>query len=262
MNSSKSEQGIVASKICIEVVLDSREERLISVAKSILRSLGNQQGETTHILYIGITGIEIKSVTSHNTHKIDFSSIDRRTGGGNLSRRQQFPKAIGSLEHNVVDATAGFGADAARLALMGYRVTAIEKAPIIFAMLKDALVRTKQDAGLHEAIGGRLTFVEADATQWLLQNKGVDVVYLDPMFPAKRKKSALPPGHIQLLQSLVGTVNNTETENLFQTALETATRRVVVKRPSHAPQMGTNPIAIHEGKLVRYEVYHPLLLGS
>jgi len=264
MNSSKSEQGIVTSKISVEVVLDSREERLISVAKSILRSLGNQQGETTHILYIGKTGIEIKSVTPHNTHKIDFSSIDRRTGGGNLSRRQQFPKAIGSLEHNVVDATAGFGADAARLALMGYRVTAIEKAPIIFAMLKDALVRTKQDPGLHEAIGGRLTFVEADAAQWLLQNKGAGVVYLDPMFPPKKKKSALPPGHIQLLQSLVDEDNDKATRSLFRAALCSATHRVVVKRPTHTPHMGDSPIAIHEGKLVRYEVYRPKdnVLGS
>ena len=104
--------------------------------------------------------------------------------------------------------------------------------------------------------------VEVDATQWLSQNKGIGVVFLDPMFPPKRKKSALPPGHIQLLQSIVGDVNSEANENLFQAALSAATRRVVVKRPSHAPPMGANPVATHEGKLVRYEVYHPLSLGT
>ena len=241
------------------MVLDSREERLVLVAESIQRSLGDQHGEPTHRLYVGKSGIEFKSQDNHNSHRVDFSTIDRRIGGGNLSRRQIFPKAIGSLEHDVVDATAGFGSDAARLALMGYRVTALEQVPIIVAMLQDALVRSRQDAQLTKALGGRLQFVEVDATKWLLQNKGADVVYLDPMFPPKRKKSALPPGHIQLLQSLVGDVNNEATKNLFQAALESATRRVVVKRPSHAPQMGNNPIAIHEGKLVRYEVYQPLV---
>jgi 16S rRNA (guanine1516-N2)-methyltransferase len=156
----------------------------------------------------------------------------------------------------VVDATAGFGADSARLALMGYRVTAIERSPIIAAMLQDGLFRACQDKILAKAFGGRLTVIEANATHWLLNNKGMDVVYLDPMFPPKRKKSALPPGHIQLLQSLV-VAKDAEADRLFQVALKVATRRVVVKRPSHAPHMAMNPVAIHKGKLVRYEVYRP-----
>jgi 16S rRNA (guanine1516-N2)-methyltransferase len=261
-SSIKAEQGSVPHKTNIEVVLDSREERLIEVAESIQRSLGEQSGAPTHRLYIGKNGITIRSDGNLNTHKVDFSTIDRRVGGGNLSRRQTLPKAIGSLDHNVVDATAGFGADAARLALMGYRVTALEQVPIVAAMLQDALVRAKQDPQLTEAIGGRLHCVEVDATRWLLQNKEAEVVYLDPMFPPKRKRSALPPGHIQLLQSLVGETSNEATEHLFQAALKSATHRVVVKRPNHAPTMGTNPVAIHEGKLVRYEVYRPLSLGT
>jgi 16S rRNA (guanine1516-N2)-methyltransferase len=262
MSSLKAEQSSVPHKTTIEVVLDSREERLIKAVESIQHSLGDQTGEPTHRLYVGKTGIEIRSEGSLNSHKVDFSTIDRRVGGGNLSRRQTLPKAIGSLDHDVVDATAGFGADAARLALMGYRVTALEQVPVIAAMLQDALIRAKQNPQLTKALGGRLQFIEVDATQWLLQNKGVGVVYLDPMFPPKRKKSALPPGHIQLLQSLVGDVNNEATENLFKAALNAATRRVVVKRPNHAPLMGSNPAAIHEGKLVRYEVYRPLSLGT
>lgn len=262
MSSLRAEQSSVPHKMIIEVVLDSREERLIKVAKTIQLSLGDQSGEPTHRLYIGKAGIEIKSEDGRNSQKVDFSTIDRRVGGGNLSRKQILPKAIGSLAQDIVDATAGFGSDAARLALMGYRVIALEQVPIVASMLQDALVRSKQNPQLTKAFGGRLKFIEVDATHWLLQNKGVGVVYLDPMFPPKRKKSALPPGHIQLLQSLVGDVNHTATENLFQAALNAATHRVVVKRPSHAPPMGENPVAIHEGKLVRYEVYRPQSLGA
>ncbi len=262
MGSLHAEQSSVPHNVNVEVVLDSHEERLVVVAETIQRSLGEQSGAPTHRLYIGKTGIEITSIENNNSHKINFSAIDRRIGGGNLSRKQVFARAIGSTDHGVVDATAGFGADAARLALMGYRVTAIEKVPIVAAMIQDALIRAKQDTQLSKAIGDRLQCIEADAARWLVENKGAGVVYLDPMFPPKRKKSALPPGHIQLLQSLVGDTSSDATEQLFNAALQSATHRVVVKRPNHAPQMGTRPVAVHEGKLVRYEVYRPLLLGS
>jgi len=238
--------------------VDTQDKRLAAVAETLIHSIGEQIGSPTHILHLGKNGIELRSIhrPGHGGFRVDFSTIDRRTGGGNLSRRQTFPKAIGERNSWVVDATAGFGADSARLALMGYRVTAIERSPIIVAMLQDGLFRACQDKMLAKALGGRLTVIEANATRWLLNNKGMDVVYLDPMFPPKRKKSALPPGHIQLLQSLV-VAKDAEADRLFQVALQAATRRVVVKRPSHAPHMAKNPVAIHEGKLVRYEVYRP-----
>ena len=262
MSYPRTEQGSVPHKPTIEVILNTREERLVATAESLQRSLGKCLGEPTHLLCFGKNGIELISTDNRNCHRIDFSTIDRRTGGGNLSRRQPLPKAIGSTNHDVVDATAGFGADAARLALMGYHVTAIEQIPIVVAMLQDGLYRANRDAQLAQALGDRLRVIEANATQWLLKNKGMSVVYLDPMFPPKRKKSALPPGHIQLLQSLVEGACDTGSVHLFDAALQAATHRVVVKRPGHAPQMGSNPIAIHEGKLVRYEVYRPLAADS
>lgn len=258
MSYSLNEQGSVTHKLSIEVVLDTTDARLVAVAKSLQYSLGEPTGKSTHTLRIGKSGIELISTSNRNCHRVDFSTIDRRTGGGNLSRRQPLPKAIGPIDNDVVDVTAGFGADAARLALMGYHVTAIEQLPVVAAMLQDGLFRANQDTQFKEALGERLRFIEAEATRWLLENKGMGVVYLDPMFPPKRKKSALPPGHIQLLQSLVGEVCETGTSDLFNAALQAATHRVVVKRPVHAPQMGNDPTAIHEGKLVRYEVYRPL----
>ena len=124
-------------------------------------------------------------------------------------------------------------------------------------MVRDAIRRTQEDASLFEALCNKLECVEADSAARLLTIPKPDVIYLDPMFPPKRKKSALPPGPIQLIQSLVGYDNIHETKALFQIALTRASSRVVVKRPNHAPTLGENPIVIHKGKLVRYEVYRP-----
>ena len=156
MSSSKPEHNIVASKISVEVVIESTTKQQISIAKHLQRLFPNQPTKPTHQLLIQKSGIEVKLVDNKNTHKVDFSTIDRRVGGGNLSRRQIFPKAIGSTGHRVVDATAGFGGDAARLALMGYQVTAIEQSPIIAAMLQDAVARSKKDNRLSLALGDRM----------------------------------------------------------------------------------------------------------
>ena len=260
MSFSKTRQSSVPQRNGIAVVVDTLDKRLIEESQGIIQLLGKDGQESPEesmfTLFFGRDGIELRlsQQVRHSGKRVDFLTIDRRIGTGNLSKKQPLPKAIG--EHTaVIDATAGFGMDAARLALMGYTVTAIEQSPIISAMLRDGLWRAEMDAACKEALGGRLTIIESDSTQYLQHLKGVEVVYIDPMFPPKRKKSALPPGHIQALQSIVGFEDPVKTKELFNIALQTATQRVVVKRPLHAPQIASNPTTIHEGKIVRYEVY-------
>lgn len=258
MSFSETRQSSVQHQGGVAVVVDTQEKRLINESKRLSSLLGKPGQKPPYTLYFGSGGIELRVSTTlkHTGQRVDFSTIDRRVGSGNLSKKQPLPKAIG--EHNtIVDATAGFGMDAVRLSLMGYHVVAIERSPIISAMLRDGLYRAQQDEQFSEAIGDRLTLVESDSEQYLTRLSDIQVVYIDPMFPPKKKKSALPPGRIQALQSIVGFEDPNQTTRLFEAAMETATRRVVVKRPTHAPQFSTKPIAVHAGKLVRYEVYRP-----
>jgi 16S rRNA (guanine1516-N2)-methyltransferase len=80
-----------------------------------------------------------------------------------------------------------------------------------------------------------------------------DAVYIDPMFPPKRKTSALPPRSIRLVRVVVG--DDEDAADLLQVALATAAKRVVVKRPNHAPPLLDNPVASYKGKLARFDVY-------
>ena len=118
----------------------------------------NQKNPSNTFCILENRGIELKTPEhiKHNGQRVDFSKIDRRVGAGNLSKKQPLPKAIG--EHStVIDATAGFGLDAARLAMMGYHVKAIEQSPIISAMLRDGLVEGRAKYRKNrEALGGRL----------------------------------------------------------------------------------------------------------
>src|ERR1043165_8350274 len=61
-----------------------------------------------------------------NPLRVDFHDADFRRYSAGLWRRQPLARAIGKAQW-VADATAGLAQDAFRLALMGYRVTAIER---------------------------------------------------------------------------------------------------------------------------------------
>ena len=80
-----------------------------------------------------------------------------------------------------------------------------------------------------------------------------DCIYLDPMFPPKRKKSALAKKSMVVLRDLLG--DDQDKEQLFACALMAAGKRVVVKSPDYAEPLGGKPNESFHGKLLRYDVY-------
>jgi 16S rRNA (guanine1516-N2)-methyltransferase len=80
-----------------------------------------------------------------------------------------------------------------------------------------------------------------------------DIIYLDPMYP-ERKKSASVKKNMQLLQQLLG--KDEDTSELLEVALLTARKRVVVKRPKSAnPVTDKKPTYQVSSKNTRYDIY-------
>lgn len=184
----------------------------------------------------------------------DFSALDVRPGARGRSRRQPLARALGAKAQTVVDATAGLGQDAFLLACLGYRVTAIERAPALAALLRDGLARAAADPVQRNALGERLCVITGDARLLLREmTPPPDAVFLDPMFPPKRRKSALARKEIQMIRRLVG--DDPDALELFAVARASARERVVVKRPTPAPPLAPRPSMSYAGKLVRYDVY-------
>ncbi len=180
----------------------------------------------------------------------------RRRGGHN----EPLGRAVGVHKWpqlSVVDATAGLGRDSFVLADLGCRLTLLEREPVVFALLRDGLRRglASEDAWVRE-VCGRMTLLRADARDWL-QGQSVDVVYLDPMFPTRRK-SARVKKDMWLFQQLLDAAD-TSAGVLLEAALAAAARRVVVKRPAKAPTLDAREPAFQlPGKTVRFDVYLPL----
>ena len=183
---------------------------------------------------------------------VDFSHLDLRPYSPNLSRRQPLARALGKKARTVVDATAGYCQDALLFALMGYRTTAIERSPVVMALARDGLRRLTARAGI--TLDKRLRLIEGDGRVLLSSiTPPPEVIYLDPMFPPKRKKSAAVKKEMRLLRELVG--DDPDAQELLEISRRVALDRVVVKRPDDAPPLAPDPSMSLAGKLVRYDVY-------
>lgn len=160
----------------------------------------------------------------------------------------------GRYKPTVVDATAGLGRDAFILACLGCAVTMLERSKDIAKLLEDALQRLEADKSFQKKI--ILSLVNIDAKQYFCALKAEncpDVIYLDPMFP-HRKKSALVKKEIRLLREMVG--DDEDAADLFAIALNSARKRVVVKRPRLAPSFDKlKPNFVLTAKAHRFDVY-------
>ncbi len=161
----------------------------------------------------------------------------------------------GRRKPDVVDATAGLGHDTFLLVHKGCRVTAVERSPVIAALLRDGIDRTAVDPELHRMLTERLTLVCADARDYLdnlAPEETPDVVLIDPMFPP-RKKAALVKKEMRVVRRLIG--DDEDSEELLTLARRVATRSVVVKRMLRAPPLAPGPLWTCKGKTTRYDVY-------
>lgn len=188
----------------------------------------------------------------------DLTAIDTTSPAG---RKLDMPllKAVGIKKGNahrpaVIDCTAGLGEDAWLLASHGCKVAALERQPLIAALLDDAIRRA---AITHADTAARITLHTASAIDWLPQalSPKPQALVLDPMFPTGRKAKERKP--MRVLRMLAG--DDDDAPALLDAALQTGIHRVCVKRPLYAPVIENTqrpkPDIVYKGKAVRFDVY-------
>lgn len=180
-------------------------------------------------------------------------------------RRELLARAVGFKGEplEVFDMTAGLGRDAMLLALLGCSVTAIESNPVVFELLADGLRRASRDEDMARVIEERLRLIRGDAVDYLatLSERAPDVVYLDPMFPARTRSAQVKKEMVLLARLTGGEERSDDAGQLLAAALRSGCRRVVMKRPRHAPPLivpgGLAPTSRFEGRAARFDVYFP-----
>ena len=101
-------------------------------------------------------------------------------------------QALGRKTKSVVDATTGWGQDSLFMFRMGYEVTCIERSPVMAELLADGFNRLNQQDWMQRLQLQAPQLLTGNAIELLATlATPPDCIYLDPMFPPKRKKSAL-----------------------------------------------------------------------
>ena len=222
------------------------------------RAAATKQPALEYLLQVNDQVLELIKLDEPKTGAVKVDFVDgavghrRKFGGG---RGQEIAKAVG-LKHgfcpHVLDATAGLGRDAFVLASLGCQLTLVERNPVVAALLTDGLERASLSLEVAE-ITNRMTLIHAPALNSLTELANADVVYLDPMYPAKEKSAAIKK-EMRLFQGLVG--KDLDADHLLAPALDLAEYRVVVKRPSYAPPLADKkPSTSINMKKNRFDVY-------
>lgn len=148
------------------------------------------------------------------------------------------------LPKTLIDTTPGVLKDSFMLAARDIRITAIERNPLLYIMVKQALCHL--DVPIH--------YLFADAKQQLA-NYPAEIIYIDPMYPPKRK-SAQVKKDMQILHHIVGA--DTDAHELLTAAKQQQQHnsRIVVKRPNYAPPLGNEkPSFVSQTGTTRFDIY-------
>ena len=196
-----------------------------------------------------------------DTLKFDLAQGEVALRASKASKSNEvIAKAIGCKSHyrpNVLDATAGMGRDSLMMAMLGCNVIMQERNFAIYHLLNNALLRLKNSHNFKSDIVERISLQKQNSIEKMNALEDVDVIYLDPMFP-ERKKSALVKKEMRLFKRLAG--EDCDADQLLINALNSSAKRIVVKRPKGAPILAKDLVdkkPSHEilAKKFRYDVY-------
>lgn len=221
----------------------------------------------------------------------EWDKLQRRVVSAGRKSELLLQAAKVSSDSYVIDATAGFGHDSLILASTGAQVIMLEEQPLMALLLLAEQQRMSTQPNWQKLMS-RLHIINADALTYFanaqntttlkttdaindVDNKSIDVVYLDPMFPedsyqdSKTGKGAKVGKHMQALHHLACPPTLAQEQQLLQDAQALVISsaninvngakqqgRVIVKRPQHAPLFAhQTPDESWQNEAVRFDGY-------
>lgn len=254
--------------LCCDKEYEERAKLLAERMKVIQTSEKEAIGKEELYLELNDEGLSLKQ--GNLSMRGDFAELIPRVKKSNLENEMLVKAArlknyAGVGMPVLLDATAGMGEDSFILAASGFKVILYEYDVIIASLLEDALIRAAENhetahiaARMELRIGDSIAAMKAmnpdnkkvyeDAD---IQGANVDVILLDPMFPA-RTKSAMVKKKFQLMQQLEKPC--AEEEDILAAAIVAGPSKIVIKRPAKGPYLaGMKPDYSMDGKAIRYD---------
>ena len=252
MQINPSHQAPASAAPIVVSVQGESPARAREAANQLALEYGNYRDTVGLIMVVGETSAWLELEGVKVAVKFDSAAMQHRRKGGH---NEMLGRAVGLKADRkplIWDATGGLGRDAFVLADLGCEVTLCERVPVL-AWLLDQAVQAAAVSGIDQVRGAaeRISVLSGDSKT--LRAPAGSVIYLDPMFP-ERKKAAAVKKEAVMLQHLADQVD--DGESLWQWAWEQPVERIVVKRPLRAPILGhIRPAHTLKGKSVRFDVF-------
>ena len=160
-------------------------------------------------------------------------------------------KAIGwqsTKQKHILDATGGLGHDSFILALLGQKITLIEKNIGLCILIEEAL-RNLPNLPYFNNAKNNISIINVDSRAFVSSAENFDVVYIDPMFNSKKKLKRTK--QMQFLVSYLREYDDPSAE-----FYESNFKRLVIKRELRATSSIKDCSALSfKGTSVRYDIY-------
>ena len=252
MQISSSHQASVSEGPTVVSVHGESSARARGAAQHLGLQYGNHQDPDGLLLVVGEASAWLELHGVKVAVQFDSAAMQHRRKGGH---NEMLGRAVGLKADRkplIWDATGGLGRDAFVLADLGCEVTLFERVPVLAWLLEKA-VQAAAVSGVDQVRQAAERMVVRAGDSKVLCAPAETVIYLDPMFP-ERKKAAAVKKESAMLQHLADQAD--DSESLWQWAWDQPVERIVVKRPLRAPILGNiRPAHTLKGKSVRFDVF-------
>ena len=194
-----------------------------------------------------------KSILHFENNKLENSFI---AGKFNTRIKQHqsetlLKKAVGwqsSVQKHILDATGGLGHDSFILALLGQKITLLEKNTGLCILIEEALNNLPKLSYFNNA-RNNISIINKDSRAFLTSAEHFDVIYIDPMFNSDKKLKRSK--QMEFLANYLAEYDDPSID-FYQTKFK---RMVIKKELRSSAGIKDDPAISFKGASIKYDVY-------
>ena len=231
----------------IKVLNLSTQKRAKKLSEKYNVPLINSESAETYV------SIDDQSILHSGNYKLEnsFREGKFRARISQYQGESLLKKAIGwqsTSQKHILDTTGGLGHDAFILALLGQKITVLEKNTGLCILIEEALNNLPNLPYFNHA-KNNISVINNDSRAFLSSAENFDVIYVDPMFNSKKKLKRTK--QMQFLDNYLEEYDDPSVE-FYKSNFK---RLVIKKELRAAPSIKGCSAISFKGSSVRYDVY-------
>ena len=231
----------------IKVLNFSTQKRAKKLSEKYNVPLINSESAETYV------SIDDQSILHSGNYKLEnsFREGKFRARISQYQGESLLKKAIGwqsTSQKHILDTTGGLGHDAFILALLGQKITVLEKNTGLCILIEEALNNLPNLPYFNHA-KNNISVINNDSRAFLSSAENFDVIYVDPMFNSKKKLKRTK--QMQFLDNYLEEYDDPSVE-FYKSNFK---RLVIKKELRAAPSIKGCSAISFKGSSVRYDVY-------